>query len=61
MTKLPESAKSQNPSSLTRRIEELRAKPATDISHGEALLLQGNAISSLREQRLARSLADFAD
>ncbi len=35
-----------------QRIEELRSRKPTDISHGDALLLQGLAVASFREQRL---------
>ncbi|WP_170481962.1 hypothetical protein [Ruegeria arenilitoris] len=39
--------------SLDKRIAKLRAKKPIDLNHGEALLLQGIASSSLREQRIA--------
>ncbi len=39
--------------SLDQRIAELRAREPVDLNHGEALLLQGIASASLREQRLA--------
>ncbi|WP_170608673.1 hypothetical protein [Ruegeria arenilitoris] len=39
--------------SLDKRIAKLRAKKPVDLNHGEALLLQGIASSSLREQRIA--------
>lgn len=37
---------------LDRRIAELRDRAPVYISHGDALLLIGNASASLREQRL---------
>lgn len=44
---------------LDQRIEELRARKPVDINHGEALLLQGIAAASLREQRLAQGKIDL--
>lgn len=41
------------PVSLDQRIAELRVRKPIDLNHGEALLLQGMATASLREQRLA--------
>lgn len=38
---------------LDQRIARLRGRKPVDINHGEALLLQGLAEASLREQRLA--------
>ena len=38
--------------SLDQRIAELRAKKPVYVNHGEALLLQGVANASLREQRI---------
>ncbi|MGV6804539.1 MAG: hypothetical protein ACWA49_10060 [Ruegeria sp.] len=38
--------------SLDRRIEELRNRPATYLNHGEALMLQGMATASLRQQKI---------
>lgn len=38
--------------SLDQRIEELRARQPIDLNHGEALMLQGIASASLREQRI---------
>ncbi|MCG7518228.1 hypothetical protein [Ruegeria sp. Ofav3-42] len=43
----------KRPLALSQRVEELRAKPPEYINHGEALLLQGIAAASLREQVLA--------
>lgn len=43
----------KRPLALSQRVEELRAKPPEYINHGEALLLQGIASASLREQVLA--------
>jgi len=43
---------STRPVSMDQRIAELRLRRPVDLSHGEALLLQGMATASLREQRL---------
>ncbi len=39
--------------SLDQRIAELRDRKPIDLNHGEGLMLQGIAVASLREQRLA--------
>ncbi|KIC44130.1 MAG: hypothetical protein AB3N07_10075 [Ruegeria sp.] len=39
--------------SLDERIAELRSKKPVDLNHGEALMLQGMASSSLRQQRIS--------
>lgn len=44
---------------LDQRIAELRVKQTTYINHGEALLLQGTATASLREQRLVDGKFDL--
>lgn len=44
---------------LDQRIEELRAREPVDLNHGEALLLQGIAKASLREQQLAQGRIDL--
>ncbi|NVO55328.1 hypothetical protein HW561_05940 [Rhodobacteraceae bacterium B1Z28] len=46
---------------LERRIAELRAKKPVDLNHGEALLLQGMAAASLREQRLTEDRIALED
>ncbi len=45
---------------LDQRIEELRTREPLDISRGQALLLQGIATSSLREQRLSGNKIDLS-
>ncbi len=37
---------------LDQRIDTLRARKPVDVNHGDALLLQGVAAASLREQRI---------
>ncbi len=41
-----------NSGHVSPRVAELRMREPVDINHGEALMLQGLAASSLREQRL---------
>jgi hypothetical protein len=41
-----------NPATLAQRIEELRNREPVYVSHGDTLMLQGMAATSLREQRL---------
>ncbi|MGI9369096.1 MAG: hypothetical protein ACR2O2_09680 [Ruegeria sp.] len=41
-----------NSGPVNQRVAELRMREPADINHGEALMLQGLAASSLREQRL---------
>nr|WP_170614969.1 hypothetical protein [uncultured Ruegeria sp.] len=38
---------------IDQRIAELQARPPVYINHGEALLIQGMATASFREQRLS--------
>lgn len=44
---------------MDQRIEELRARKPVDINHGDALLLQGIASASLREQRIVPDRIDL--
>lgn len=39
--------------SLAQRIEELRRREPVYLTHGDTLMLQGMAATSLREQRLS--------
>ncbi|WP_162896771.1 hypothetical protein [Ruegeria sp. AD91A] len=39
--------------SLAQRIEELRSREPVYLTHGDTLMLQGMAATSLREQRLS--------
>ncbi|MEM7088116.1 MAG: hypothetical protein AAF496_00950 [Pseudomonadota bacterium] len=52
MVRKPTDARAR-PVALTQRIDELRTRPPVDLNRGEALLLQGMAVASFREQRLA--------
>ncbi|EEE36680.1 hypothetical protein RKLH11_513 [Rhodobacteraceae bacterium KLH11] len=45
---------------LDQRIEELRARKPADLNHGEALLLQGMAMASLRKQCIAQDKIDLS-
>lgn len=49
------------PVSLDQRIAELRARQPVDLNHGDALLLQGMAAASLREQRLTEDRIALED
>ncbi|MEX0307656.1 MAG: hypothetical protein AB3N12_09745 [Ruegeria sp.] len=46
-------------STLDQRIEEIRTREPVDINHGEALLLQGIATASLRQQRITQDKIDL--
>ncbi|WP_108858581.1 hypothetical protein [Ruegeria sp. Alg231-54] len=54
-------SKLKKPLALSQRIEELRARPPEYINHGEALLLQGIAAASLREQVLTEDRISLDD
>ncbi|WP_170463594.1 hypothetical protein [Ruegeria arenilitoris] len=51
----------KRPLAVSQRVEELRARPPQFINHGEALLLQGIAVASLREQVLAEDRISLDD
>ncbi len=44
---------------LDQRIDELRTRKPADLNHGQALLLQGVAAASLREQRIVAGQIDL--
>ncbi|WP_170424658.1 hypothetical protein [Ruegeria arenilitoris] len=51
----------KRPLAVSQRVEELRARPPQYINHGEALLLQGIAVASLREQVLTEDRISLDD
>ncbi len=51
----------KRPLAVSQRVEELRARPTQYINHGEALLLQGIAVASLREQVLTEDRISLDD
>ncbi|MBO9445008.1 hypothetical protein [Ruegeria sp. R14_0] len=51
----------KRPLAVCQRVEELRARPPQYINHGEALLLQGIAVASLREQVLTEDRISLDD
>ncbi len=52
---------SLTPISLAQRIEELRNREPVYVTHGDTLMLQGMAATSLREQRLSGNLIRLDD
>ncbi|MCA0906676.1 hypothetical protein LCM27_09740 [Ruegeria marisrubri] len=57
MRKMPGSS----PVSLAQRIEDLRNREPSYVTHGDTLMLQGMAATSLREQRLSGNLIRLDD
>ncbi|GAA6158059.1 MULTISPECIES: hypothetical protein [Ruegeria] len=51
----------QRPLSLSQRIEDLRTRKPEYLNHGEALLMQGIATASLRQQVLAGDFISLED
>ncbi|WP_209833063.1 hypothetical protein [Ruegeria sp. HKCCE3926] len=47
--------------SLAQRIEDLRNREPSYVTHGDTLMLQGMAVTSLREQRLSGNLIRLDD
>ncbi len=51
----------QRPLSMSQRLEDLRTRKPQYLNHGEALLLQGIAAASLREQVLTEERVSLED